>query len=131
MTKLSTFQLLVSTCFYGQAALATPTARSSTGKQPTSWTTTHGATCAKLNIAVPVQATNLVLEGPRVDSNLDAVTYAWDADTWSHPNASARISGTISVNQTFNIAVQLCVPSSGVKSEILQIATHGAGFDKR
>ena len=70
-------------------------------------------------------------EGPRVDSSIDAVTYAWDADTWTHPNASARISGTIAVDETFNIAAQSCVPSSGSKSEILQIATHGNSFDSR
>lgn len=80
---------------------------------------------------VLVNATNLVVEGPRVDSNFDAVTYSWDADTWSSPNSSARVKGSIPVNDTFKIAAQLCTPSSGSKSDILQIVTHGNVFDMR
>ncbi|KAK5065410.1 hypothetical protein LTR84_001248 [Exophiala bonariae] len=129
--KLSASQLLISLGLCGIATRATPTARSSTERSSTSWTTENGTKCTKFSLVVPVNATNLILEGPRVDSSFDAVTYAWDGDTWSSANATERIKGTISVNTAFNIAAQLCIPSSGGKSDILQIATHGNSFDKR
>ncbi|KAJ9605604.1 hypothetical protein H2200_010261 [Cladophialophora chaetospira] len=132
MLKLSALQLLLSTYLCGQAVFASPTSHPSAGKQQSpSWAAALGATCAKFNVAVPAKGNNVVAEGPRVDNNIDAVTFMWDADTWSHPNSTVRITGTIPVDQTFNIVAQLCVPSSGDKSEILQIATHGAGFDRR
>ncbi|KAK4148416.1 hypothetical protein C8A00DRAFT_39018 [Chaetomidium leptoderma] len=68
---------------------------------------------------------------PRVDSNIDAVEWVTEMTTWSSPNMTERIIGNITIEDTFKISGQLCVPPRGARSDVLQIATHGVGFDKR
>jgi hypothetical protein len=51
--------------------------------------------------------------------------------TWTSPNITARMNGTVTVKDTFKISGQLCVPPHGAKADILQLATHGVGYDKR
>lgn len=87
--------------------------------------------CIQLEIPVPITATNYQYALPRIDSSIDAVDWIWYDTTWSHQDANGHVNGTIPVNITFTISAQLCVPPHGNKSEILQIATHGIGFDKR
>ena len=87
--------------------------------------------CLDLDVPVSISATNAKLDTPRVDSNIDAVDWVWDSYTWSH-NASERMVGTIAINTTYHISAQLCVPTQGsAKSDILQIASPGLGWDKR
>lgn len=89
-----------------------------------------GIICAKFSIPVSVTANNSIYAGPNVDSNIDAIEYVWDVDTWSHPTGPDRVLGTSITQATFNIAAQLCVPkpNQGTKREILQLATHGSVF---
>jgi pimeloyl-ACP methyl ester carboxylesterase len=87
--------------------------------------------CVQLETALQITANNSRFQTLRVDSNIDVVDWVWDTDTWSHPNTTARITGVLPVHDTFAISAQLCVPNGGSKAHILQIATHGSGFDKR
>jgi uncharacterized membrane protein (GlpM family) len=59
------------------------------------------------------------------------VDWVWDLTTWSHRSENWRLTGVIPVNDTFTISAHLCVPPQGSKADILQIATHRIGFDKR
>ncbi|KAL2177339.1 uncharacterized protein P884DRAFT_299750 [Thermothelomyces heterothallicus CBS 202.75] len=69
---------------------------------------------------------------PRVDSSIDAIDWTGNVTTWSTPDAAARTIGPVHINSPFRVGAQLCVSSKkGPKAEILQIATHGVGFDKR
>lgn len=87
--------------------------------------------CVRLEIALPINATNYYFNYPRVDNNIDAVDWVWNLTTWSHGNTTEHITGVNPVNATFTIDAQLCIPPHGEKSDILQIASHGIGFDKR
>lgn len=87
--------------------------------------------CVQLEVPLLITANNSQFDLPRVDSNIDAVGWVWDLTTWSHRSENGRVNDVISVNDTFTISAQLCVPPQGNKSDILQIATHGIGFDKR
>ncbi|KAJ9607901.1 hypothetical protein H2200_007980 [Cladophialophora chaetospira] len=89
-----------------------------------------GASCAKFILPVTATAQNAAVNAPTVNSNIDAINWVWEFSTWSH-NATARITGQPTVSGTYGIGAQLCIPTSGTKKEILQIATHGLGFDKR
>lgn len=85
-----------------------------------------------MEVPLPINATNYFYDLPRVDSNIDVVDWIWDVTTWSHGDVSStRVTGVNPVNTTFTISAKLCVPPHGEKSDILQIATHGIGFDKR
>ena len=70
---------------------------------------------------------------PRVDSGIDAIGWELNVTTWSAPSFLERNTGPVSVDQTFNISAQLCVPSAegGPKAGFMQIATQGLAWDKR
>ncbi|KAK2616735.1 hypothetical protein QQS21_000347 [Conoideocrella luteorostrata] len=89
------------------------------------------ATCIDLVIPVNVSANSSVYDGPKIDSNIDTADWMWDIYTWSHPDVMNRTKGTVEIRETLDISAKLCVPRRGRKSDILQIATHGLGFDKR
>jgi hypothetical protein len=107
-------------------SFATPTTASTSNKVP-------GISCAQWTLPVAATADNVIFDVPRVDNNIDAANYAWYQDTWSTPNLTERTKSILPVDDTFGINVQLCVPTASTesKAEILQIATHGFGFDKR
>jgi hypothetical protein len=84
--------------------------------------------CVQLQIPVTASANNTRYNSVKVESNIDLVDYVWDTSTWSHANRSAE---ALPVHGTYSINAQLCIPGDGKKSDILQIATHGFGFDKR
>lgn len=87
--------------------------------------------CVQLEVPLLITANNSRFDLPRVDSNIDAVDLVWDLTTWSHMGETGRVTGIIPINDTFTISAQLCIPQQGAKADILQIATHGVGFDKR
>ncbi|KAK1757317.1 hypothetical protein QBC47DRAFT_339872 [Echria macrotheca] len=87
--------------------------------------------CVQLEIPVSVDTVTTKWLQPRVDSSIDAVDWMSYMTTWTSPKGDAAILGNITVKQTFKINGQLCVPPKGAKSDILQLATHGVGFDKR
>lgn len=95
-------------------ALATPTG--------------HTKNCVQLQIPVTASANNTRYNSVKVESNIDLVDFVWDTSTWSHAN---RSTGVLPVHGTYSISAQLCIPANGKKSHVLQIATHGLGFDKR
>jgi hypothetical protein len=91
----------------------------------------NGRSCTDFTVPVEVHANNTVYDIPRVDNNIDAVDFIRNIVVWSAPNSTSRIRGPRPVNQKFNISARLCVPLHGAKAGILQVATHGFGFDKR
>lgn len=86
--------------------------------------------CVNFMLPVPATAQNAEYDIIHVDDNINATAFAVDLDTWSF-NATSRFQRNITVSDTFNISVQLCVPPNGTKSQNLFIATHGGVFDKR
>ncbi|KAI0831037.1 hypothetical protein F5Y06DRAFT_290593 [Hypoxylon sp. FL0890] len=88
--------------------------------------------CVEFDVPVPVIATNNYYTMPRVDSNIDAVQWALNFSVRTAPTPAERETGPKPINHTFNINAQLCVPSTKTdKSDILQIAIQGNGWDKR
>ena len=81
-------------------------------------------------LPVPATAQNAEYDIVHVSDNINATAFAVDLDTWSF-NAKSRVLRNITVSDTFDISVQLCVPPNGLKRQNLFIATHGGLFDKR
>ena len=86
--------------------------------------------CINFMLPVPATAQNAEYDVIHVDDNINATAYAVDVDTWSF-NVTNRLLRNITVSDTFDISVQLCVPPNGTKKQNLFIATHGGLFDKR
>ncbi|OIW24652.1 hypothetical protein CONLIGDRAFT_102057 [Coniochaeta ligniaria NRRL 30616] len=93
-------------------------------------TNTKTRQCVQLEIPIKLSSfTTTKWQQPRVDSTVDAVDWVDWMTTWTTP--ADKAAGNVTINGTFKINGQLCVPPEGAKSDILQIATHGVGFDKR
>lgn len=105
---------------------------STTASAPTdSATASATKLCVQLQIPVPVVATNYHYDQPQVDSSIDAMDWTVNVTTWSSSNFTARITGRVDINKTFEIGAQLCVPSQKTsKAGILQITTPGLGFGR-
>ncbi|KAL5336626.1 Alpha/Beta hydrolase protein [Aspergillus crustosus] len=87
--------------------------------------------CTTFDLEIPVTAENSIYDIPRVDNNIDAVDFIWDLQRWTAPSIADRIRGVERVQDTFTINAQLCVPKDSVSDgKVLQIATHGFGFEK-
>ena len=84
------------------------------------------------NFILPVQAEAQHAEYDiiPVGNNVNASAFAVDVDTWSF-NLQERLIRNLTVSDTFEISVQLCIPPGGAKKTSLFIATHGGLFDKR
>lgn len=82
-------------------------------------------------LPVPITVHQHLYDVPRIESNIDAASYELAIDTWSSPSYVERIIGNITNSKTYNIYAQLCVPPNGTKKNLLQVATHGGGFDHR
>ncbi|KAL9039103.1 MAG: hypothetical protein Q9214_005013 [Letrouitia sp. 1 TL-2023] len=86
--------------------------------------------CVNFMLPVPATAQNAEYDIVHVNDNINATAYAVDLDTWSF-DVKSRVLRNITVSETFDISVQLCVPPNGIKKQNLFIATHGGLFDKR
>ncbi|KAK0701251.1 Alpha/beta hydrolase family-domain-containing protein [Lasiosphaeris hirsuta] len=94
--------------------------------------TANTRSCVEIEVPVSIDTTAIQWLQPRVDSNIDAVDWVTYQTTRTSPNITQSMIGQITVKKTFKINGQLCVPQkSSAKYEILQLATHGGGFDKR
>lgn len=91
-----------------------------------------GASCATfiLPVSTTANVTQVNNGNPDIKSSIDVIGWVNEMTRWSY-NATAHIAGQASVSATYGIGAQLCVPTAGDKKDILQIATHGIGFDKR
>ncbi|MCJ1455668.1 hypothetical protein MMC28_006024 [Mycoblastus sanguinarius] len=87
--------------------------------------------CVEFNLPVSATAQNAEYDIIRVQNDIDATAFTVDLDTWSSPTPGQRLLQNITVSDTFDISVQLCVPPNGMKNNHLQIASHGVAFDKR
>jgi pimeloyl-ACP methyl ester carboxylesterase len=87
------------------------------------------AYCEELDIPVTATAPSAIYDIPQIDSNLEAT--AWAVNSSIRTSTGGGIIENTTTSGSYNIHGRLCVPKSSNKSDILQIATHGVGFDSR
>ena len=85
--------------------------------------------CQNLTIPVDISARNGVFNASIPQNNIDVTNLILNGVQQGH-NASAEVlTGYATVSGTYNIAATYCTPDSG-DSGVVQIATHGIGFDR-
>ncbi|KAK3112951.1 hypothetical protein LTR53_010236 [Teratosphaeriaceae sp. CCFEE 6253] len=90
-----------------------------------------GVKCYDFKLAVPVTATNYVLDIIPVNSNTDVVNFALHIDRWPSPNATDRILDTVTISNTYTLQAKLCTPDAANDKRALQLLTHGLLVDSR
>lgn len=113
------------------ALFSTLAASSPVASKPPGYGGSKNGMCTTFTLPIPVTVSEHLYSLPPVDSNIDAAAYEVIMDTWSGKPFPERIVQNITFEKTFQIHAQLCVPPSGAKKDMLQIATHGGGFDSR
>jgi pimeloyl-ACP methyl ester carboxylesterase len=87
--------------------------------------------CKQLDIPLFVTADSALYDIPRVDNDIEATAYAVRDSTRTTPKGLQAIIKNTTTSGTFNIHANLCIPQSSNKKDVLQIATHGLGYDSR
>jgi hypothetical protein len=85
--------------------------------------------CVQFELPIPVVATNEHYNIRRVDNDIDSVQWALDNSVW---NQNMTETTGLNITKMYDINAELCIPTQKTeKSDILQIAVHGNGWDKR
>lgn len=94
---------------------------------------THDGQCTTFTLPVPVKATAIDFGSPPITNKYETTQWAVSGSTWSTPSIFEIYQSlpTVSIDTTFDIHAQLCVPAGGAKKDILHLATHGLIFDSR
>ncbi|KAK3112263.1 hypothetical protein LTR53_011643 [Teratosphaeriaceae sp. CCFEE 6253] len=90
-----------------------------------------GFKCYDFKLAVPVTATNYILDITPVNSNTDVVDFVLDIDRWTSPNATDDILDTVTISDTYTLQAKLCTPDAVNDKRALQLLTHGLLVDSR
>jgi pimeloyl-ACP methyl ester carboxylesterase len=87
--------------------------------------------CKQFTIPVFATSESAIYDLPRIDNDIEAASWAINADTWNAPAGPMTVLKNTTTSGTFNIHTQLCVPKTAGTNNILQIATHGGHYDSR
>ena len=86
--------------------------------------------CATFTIPVHVRARNGDFRIPIPHSNLDVTQFALDLTSTSNNFTNSSLVGYATVKGEAFISARFCTPESMPKQPVVQLLTHGIGFDK-
>lgn len=89
-------------------------------------------TCYNATVQIDVSARNGVFgKAPVPQTNDEATAFALSATRQGGNGTAAALTGYATVAGRYNISTQYCKPdNTDSKGQVLQILTHGVGFDK-
>lgn len=91
---------------------------------------TNAANCQNLTIPVSVSARNGVFNLANPATNIDSIDFSLDLSRQGHNLTQELLAGYNTVSGNYEIAATYCEPDSG-PGKVVQILTHGIGFDRR
>lgn len=89
--------------------------------------------CHDLTFQIPVTARNGVFDNIATPkTNLEATTFGQAASQQGFNGTKEALTGYATISNTYSISATYCMPnsSSTTRGTVLQILTHGIGFDK-
>ncbi|OAK96219.1 hypothetical protein IQ06DRAFT_49905 [Phaeosphaeriaceae sp. SRC1lsM3a] len=87
--------------------------------------------CKAFDIQVSATAPSAVYDIPSVNNDIEATAWAIHDTTRTTLHREAAVIRNTTTSGIFKIHGNLCIPSSSSKKDVLQIATHGVGYDSR
>lgn len=85
--------------------------------------------CQNLTVSVSISANNGVFNVAIPQSNIDVTNLILNGVQQGHNATQEVLSGYQTISGTYDIAATYCVPDKG-DSGVIQLATHGIGFDR-
>ena len=86
--------------------------------------------CANLTISVHARARNGVFRISIPHSNLDVTQFILELTSTSRNFTDSSLGGYATVEGDVFISAKFCAPESMPKQPVVQLLTHGIGFDK-
>ena len=88
--------------------------------------------CVNMTVPVTISSRNGVFGGTALPvTDLDATTFFQNFTQQGQNFTETALTGYATVNGTYNISAQFCMPSmNNVSNSTVQVLTHGIGFDK-
>ena len=87
--------------------------------------------CQQFNLPITATAPGADYNVAKIENDIQATAWAIQYDRRTTPRGPSTVVANTTISGTFNIHAQLCMPESSSQSNILQLATHGLGFDAR
>lgn len=88
------------------------------------------ARCQNLTIPISVSARDGVFNQTNPTNAIEATNFALRMSRQGHNYTAESLTGYATVSGDYNISATYCEPDAG-SGKILQVLTHGIGFDRR
>jgi hypothetical protein len=88
------------------------------------------AQCRNLTIPISISAQNGIFKVPIPTNNDDTISFTLHASRQGHNYTAEVLTGYKTVAGDYSISATYCRPDNG-SSEVVQVLTHGLGFDRR
>ena len=93
-------------------------------------TSAEAKKCISTIIPVTILARQGVFNVPNMKSNLDATTFSQNLTRINGNFTNSALTGYETVTGDFRISAEFCQPDQADKKPVIQLLTHGIGFDK-
>jgi hypothetical protein len=91
----------------------------------------YAKSCINQTVPVTLSVQNGVYNIATPQTNLDATAFVLNFTQQGRIFPETAFQGYQTINGTFNISTQFCIPDTGYTSNpVVQVLTHGIGFDK-
>ena len=88
------------------------------------------AVCQNLTIPVSIAARNGVFNVHNPTNNIESIEFSLNDSRQGHNYTMEALAGYNTVSGNYEIAASYCHPDKG-PSNVVQVLTHGIGFDRR
>ena len=86
--------------------------------------------CLNVTIPVDISARQGVFKRIPIENNLDVTAFTQEVTRNGQNYSEVLLEDYQTVQGSYKISAQFCYPKDGAKSSVVQLLTHGVGFDK-
>lgn len=87
-------------------------------------------TCTNFTIPVDISSRQGVFKTVPLDVNLDATTFVQEFTNIGQNYTAVLLQDYQTLKGSYKISAKFCHPDGGIKGSVIQLLTHGIGFDK-
>jgi hypothetical protein len=87
-------------------------------------------TCTNFTVSVDISSRQGLFREVPSAGNLDATTFAQEYTRIGQNYTAVLLQEYQTLQGSYNISAKFCHPDSGVKGSVIQLLSHGIGFDK-